>query len=287
MPAHMTDAELDLMEKKMKNGAAVDEILKIMQRKRREKGLLGPSRATVYRFKKGDTYERDAEENRGRPATLPTQVLKVADAECKKLIKKASMEHRVVWEDVREATERTLKERKVLKRGRRMWSADWLARKMRESLNVRCRQAKGRIARTKKDEERRLGQGKEWQKYPPAWWKNSIHAYIDSKKWVLARTAKEKKLMRQARVRQHLRTPSEGRQPGFVATKKGRMLTGIRSVEVCAAVAKNRIIMWHVVPSCGGWGPKRFPEQQGEGSQGRRADTVLEAPTANTRVDAA
>ena len=52
MPAHMTDAELDLMEKKLKNGAAVDEILKIMQRKRREEGLLGPSRATVYRFKK-------------------------------------------------------------------------------------------------------------------------------------------------------------------------------------------------------------------------------------------
>ena len=51
MPAHMTDAELDLMEKKLKNGAAVDEILKIMQCKRREEGLLGPSRAAVYRFK--------------------------------------------------------------------------------------------------------------------------------------------------------------------------------------------------------------------------------------------
>ena len=44
MPAHMTDAELDLMEKKLKKGAAVDEIMKMMQRKRREKGLLGPSR---------------------------------------------------------------------------------------------------------------------------------------------------------------------------------------------------------------------------------------------------
>ena len=52
MPAHMTDAELDLMEKKLKKGATVDEIMKMMQRKRREKGLLGPSRATVYRFKK-------------------------------------------------------------------------------------------------------------------------------------------------------------------------------------------------------------------------------------------
>ena len=47
MPAHMTDAELDLMEKKLKKGAAVDEIMKMMQRKRREKGLLGPSRATL------------------------------------------------------------------------------------------------------------------------------------------------------------------------------------------------------------------------------------------------
>ena len=85
MPAHMTDAELDLMEKKLKKGAAVDEIMKMMQRKRREKGLLGPSRATVYRFKKGDTYERDAEENRGRTATLPSQVLKVADGERKRV----------------------------------------------------------------------------------------------------------------------------------------------------------------------------------------------------------
>ena len=47
MPAHMSDAELDLMEKKLKKGAAVDEIMKMMQRKRREKGLLGPSRATL------------------------------------------------------------------------------------------------------------------------------------------------------------------------------------------------------------------------------------------------
>ena len=47
IPAHMTDAELDLMEKKLKKGAAVDEIMKMMQRKRREKGVLGPSRATL------------------------------------------------------------------------------------------------------------------------------------------------------------------------------------------------------------------------------------------------
>ena len=44
----------------------------------------------------------------------------------------------------------------------------------------------------------------------------------------------------------HLRTPGEGSQKGFVLPKKGRLLLGIPSVDVTAAVAKNKIIFWHV-----------------------------------------
>ena len=78
-------------------------------------------------------------------------------------------------------------------------------------------------------------------------------AYIDNKTFVVARTAKDKKLMRSTRISHHLRKPDEGAAPGCVVPKKSRMYHGLKSLEVTAAVAKGRIIMWHVSkkPWCG------------------------------------
>ena len=53
--------------------------------------------------------------------------------------------------------------------------------------------------------------------------------------------------MRQARVYYHLRKPEERTEPDFVVPKKKRTFVGIPVVEVAAAVARGRIIMWHVV----------------------------------------
>ena len=84
-----------------------------------------------------------------------------------------------------------------------------------------------------------------WRKYSKSWWKNGIHAYIDTKKFVCARNAQEKRRLAASKVTSHLRTPSEGCLKQFVLPKKSHMLTGIPSVEVTAAVTKDRVIMWH------------------------------------------
>ena len=49
-------------------------------------------------------------------------------------------------------------------------------------------------------------------------------------------------------VHHHLRRPSEGTKAAFVLPKKSRMLMGVPSVEITAAVAQDRIIMWHESP---------------------------------------
>ena len=55
-----------------------------------------------------------------------------------------------------------------------------------------------------------------------------------------------------------MRTPAEGRQQGFVLPKKNRMLLGVPSIDVTAAVAHDQIIMWHV--NRGPWNGEKAAE---------------------------
>ena len=84
-----------------------------------------------------------------------------------------------------------------------------------------------------------------WAEYPESWWVNDIHAYVDSKNYVVAKGEQDKLLMRASKIHHHLRTPSEGSKPGFVLPKKARMLLGVPSVIVTATVTKDCIIFWH------------------------------------------
>ena len=73
-----------------------------------------------------------------------------------------------------------------------------------------------------------------------------IHAYIDNRVFVLAQTPQKKKLLRASRVHHHLRTPAEGTLRACVLPKKNRMLLGIPSLDITAAVSQGRTILWHV-----------------------------------------
>jgi hypothetical protein len=64
---------------------------------------------------------------------------------------------------------------------------------------------------------------------------------------VLPLTAKQRKRWRQTRVTGHLRTKSEGLFPEFVKPKTSHTFLGVPSVTIAAAVAKDRVIMWHVL----------------------------------------
>lgn len=167
-----------------------------------------------------------------------------------KLIRDAENEHVVTWEDIGEAGQKELRKKKFLRRSEEGLSAETLRKRMRAELNVGKRPAPQHPVRTQDEEKRRLRQGREWQEHPASFWVNSagrgIHAYIDNTRFVVARTPAQRKNMRQHRVRYHLRKPEERTKAGFTVTKKSRELTGIPSVEITAALAVDRVIMWRV-----------------------------------------
>ena len=241
----LSTKELAQMEAWMKKGNGPSHALTNLKRARALVGEEGPSRSAVYRFYKGDTYQRNQSEKRGRPPQFTDKCLQELNRVRKKLIQDANSEFHVTWHDVCKEGKKALVKKKLLKPRQRMWSADWVARQMRSSLDVRKRPGRARIARTQDDEKKRLEKAEEWGELPKGWWERDIHAYIDNKTFVVPRTTKEKKLMRQARVQYHLRTPEEGASPGFVLPKKNRMEHGLMTIDVTAAVAGDKIIMWH------------------------------------------
>ena len=255
---HMSPEEVDKADSLQKGGETPQQILAKLQAARAKKGRSGPSSSGVYRFLSGETYKRGVAEKRGRRSRLPPRLVQTANAERRKLIKKANNDYLVVWADIHKATKKVLRERGVLNRRVKMPSADWLARLIRASTAVRARPGKRRISRTREHQKARAAKAAVWRKYPQSFWEEEIHGYIDNKKFVRANTARAKKLMRASKVHHHLRTPAEGREPGFVLPKKDRMLIGVPSIDVTAAVAKDRIFFWHI--NRGKWNGQKAAE---------------------------
>jgi len=177
---------------------------------------------------------------------MPPRLVSVALKVRKMLIQNAENEYLVTWEDVHSATKVELKRLGLLTRRTKMPSEDWLGRLVREKSEVRARAPKRRISRTQEHEKQRFETSGQWLKRPKMFWYNGVHCYIDNKKFVVARTGLQKKLLRSTRIRHHLRMPSEGGLPGFVVPKRNHMLLGVPSFEITAGVAKNKIIFWYV-----------------------------------------
>ena len=241
------------MDDMQKSGESPQDILSKLQRNRARRGEDGPGRSAVYNFLSGLTHRRDMVETRGRPSQMPRRLVSVGVRVRHQLIKQAKNEYLVTWEDVLSATKAELKRLGLLPRGKKMPSPDWFERQVRNNTELRARVPKRRISRTKKHEQQRFDVSSKWRKYSQMFWWNGVHCYIDNKKFVKARTALQKKLLRSTRLRHHLRLPSEGGLPMFVVPKRNRMLLGVPSVEITAAVAQDKIIFWYVneKPWCG------------------------------------
>ena len=119
------------MESLVKAGKGGTEILGILRDCRERAGLAGPSSSVVHRFVHGDTFQRDVVETRGRPPKVTSKVLNIVDKERKKLIKAADNKYTVTWDDICAASKKPLRKAKVLGAKKPMWSADWLAKRMR------------------------------------------------------------------------------------------------------------------------------------------------------------
>ena len=243
---HLSVDEVNVIEKMRRQGKNPNDILCQLIKTRGKRGIAGPSSSAVYRFLNGETYQRSEVEERGRKTSLPPRLVQVGSEQRRKLIKAAANEYLVTWADVHKATKKALRARGLLTKTTPMPSLDWFARLVRENADIRARPGKTRITHTAEYEKKRYKQGLKWKKFGKTFWRKGIHAYIDNKKFVCPRNAKERKLFRATKIRHHLRTPSEGQEAMFKLPKRGHMLSGIPSIEVTAAVGQDGIIMWHI-----------------------------------------
>ena len=242
----LTKDECNALVSMMKQSKTPGQMLVSLQRARTRKGEAGPGKSAIYAFLSGQTH--DGSENRGKTARLTAAMLKVFDQTRMKLIKAADGTCQVTWDMVVSAGVKQLRAQGLLGSRTPAWSVDWVARQMRTKLDTRSRPAKKRLIHSTKDKQKRYKKSLQWKKKRSCFWRavGGVHSYVDTKAFVCARTAAQKEKMLQSRVTCHLRRPNEGRKPGFVAPKRNRMLIGIPSFDVTAAVAKDRIIMWRI-----------------------------------------
>jgi len=197
---------------------------------------------------------------------LDTKDVRKLDQTRKRLIKNAKSEVRVTYQDV------------IAEAG---YGDTCCQRTVEDSLRnagVRYRAPGQKAYISADDAKKRLSTAKVWIKKPKAFWSNSVHAFVDNKVFPMPLTPKQRSKFRQTQVRGHLRTPTEGIQRGFTKPKTSHTLLGVPSVghaavpsrrgpghptkipcssahtmsddlppsvNISAAVAKDRVIMWH------------------------------------------
>ena len=248
---HFSSTELSLMDRLQKQGSDPGPIFKAVNAARHRQRAPLASSSAVYRYLASETYDRDAEEARGRTSNFGAEEMAVYDRVRKRLQKESGNEWAVTWEDVAEEGQMELRKRKLLKRSEDGLAAETLRKRARDELGVGRRPAPQHVTRTDEDEKRRLSQAKVWVKKASTFWGEDV-AFIDNKKFVMARTPLQRKRMRAARIVNHLRKASERNDPIYIVPKRSHSFTGIPSVEITAAVARDRIVMWRQAKSWNG-----------------------------------
>ena len=200
---------------------------------KRLKKPCGPSKKAVYNYVSGKTHRHYAKETRGRPEILTkgdvTKLIQVR----RRLIVKAAGQKRVRYCDVV----------KVAKLGKRV-SEKTVADKMR-ARGVKYRPARKKLYLTDKDAKVRVRVLKQWIKKPKRFWSDKVHGWMDNKKWVRKLTPKDRAKYNATKVTGHLRLPSEGQDRGFTRPRVDHTFLGLPAINICAMVAKGRIILWH------------------------------------------
>ena len=230
----MQPDELVLIDRSARaSGGGVGAAIRAINKKRKARGVAPIHQSSVYRYVQGISHPAGAAETRGRKRSLSAQDVRKLDRTRKRLVKKANNEYRVTYADVvaaadmgDQACQRTCEE-------------------ALRSQGVRYRQPRKKILLTEEDAKVRARTCKEWLKRPKKYWENGVHAWVDNKNWVMPLTPKQRAKYKQTLVTGHLRKPSEGTQKGMTKPRQNHSFLGIPSVCVTAAVAKDRVILWH------------------------------------------
>ena len=236
MPAQLTVKEQFVIERTVRNdqGTAMDAFSKINST-RAKNGIEAVTKCTVYRFIKGKTHVRGRSETRGRAKVLSKGDIRHLDKVRKGLLKEVDSERRVTWNTIQ------------AKAGLGAKCCNKVVQQALRSEGVRFRAPRAKILLTEDDAKQRLKVARTWVKFPTSFWTQEVHAYVDNKAWPLPLSPAQKKRLQKSRVTGHLRKASEGVDRGCTKPRLNHSFLGIPSVTITAAVAKNRIIMWHVV----------------------------------------
>ena len=239
MPTHLTTRELALLDQLVRARKPAIHARARINRLRAARGISPISLCTVRRFFRGATHRRGLKERRGRPSLLRPKDVKSMEQARLRLLKEAAKpgkKRRVTHDDVQQ-------EAGLLDRCCSRTAQDAL-----RASGVRFRPPRSKVYLTSKDAKERLRVAKSWVKRPTTFWIEGVHAYVDNKAFPLPLTPAQKAKMQKTRVTGHLRRADEGLAPYCTKPKEKHSFIGIPSATITAAVAKDRIIMWHVVP---------------------------------------
>ena len=244
MPEQLSIAEQNLINRMVRSERkSPSEAWKALQKRRqarkgkrkRVKGKTGdgPSKQAVYDYVHGKTHRQGAKETRGRRTTLTKADVRKLLQVRKRLIKQAKGGKRIRYCDV---FEEAALETQV--------SPRTMENIMRQQ-GVRFRPSRAKVYLSEKDAKTRLVMMQKWIKKPAKFWTHEVHAFMDNKGWPLPLTPKQRAKSNATKVTGHLRFANEGTSQGFTRPRVAHSFLGIPSANIVAAVAKDRVIMWH------------------------------------------
>ena len=235
----LTTAEQHLIENVLRQHGRAADAFRCVNLQRDKANIRRVEKSAVYRFAKGRTHRRGAIESRGRKRSLAGKEIRRLDQARRRLIKRADNEVRVTHADIIEEA------------GLKHAACQRVCEDALRAQGVSYRHPRRKIQLTDQDAKQRMAIAKVWLKRQSSYWSKRVHAFVDNKAFPIPLTPDQRKRFRQTMITGHLRKPSEGVHRGFTKPREKHSFIGLPSVTISAAVAKDKVIMWHVVP--GSW----------------------------------
>ena len=237
----LTQSECALIDKviRPKKGTPTDALRRI-NKARCSKKIRELEDGAVHRYAKGLTHKRNARETRGRKRLLSRQDVRKLDQARRRLIQQADNERRVTYDDI------------IQEAGLEDPPCERVCADALRKLGIGFRPPRRKICVSEEDARKRRAIADIWSKRPAKYWTHDVHAYLDAKTFPRPSTLAQRKTLLSNRITGHLRKPSKGIDRGFTKPREKHTFVGMPSVIVCAAVAYDKIIMWHIVE--GSWG---------------------------------
>jgi len=217
-----------------KKGGAMDA-LRAVNKMREKNRIQKVEKSTIYRFLRGETHRRGQKEIRGSKKILEKKDIDKLDKVRKRLLKRVDSTRRVTYQGIHK--EAGLEDK----------CCERLVQDALRSRGVRFRTPRRKVCLSDEDAKARLAVAKDWVKRPEDLWVDNVHAYVDNKTWPLPLTPKQKERYNKSRVTGHLRKAEEGVARGCTRPRDKHFFLGMPSVTISAAVAKDKVIMWHVL----------------------------------------